>query len=261
MPEEKTTRTCFVVGPIGDANSQTRGHADWLLDEIIAPVFGKHFPEFEVIRSDKIAQPGMIDSQVINHLLDDELVVADMSLLNANAFYEMGLRHMAEKPIIHMFRVPGEAIPFDVKPYRAIPFSFEHPKHLSEAREQLKQAIGAVLAPGYQIENPVTRARGFAALRQHATPGMDVVLMEIESLKTRVQMAETAAAIAQETVIRATSSSLNAHPYTSRLSPFLSDANLNSLSSSNLAPSFGSSFIGDLSTLNNPPPTPPKPRK
>jgi len=47
--------------------------------------------------------------------LDADLVIADMSLLNANAFYEIGLRHMERKPIIHMFR-SGEVIPFDVKP-------------------------------------------------------------------------------------------------------------------------------------------------
>jgi hypothetical protein len=137
MANEKTTKICFVVGPIGDDGSPTRGHADWLLEGIIEPVFAEHFKDFNVIRSDKIAQPGMIDSQVINHLLDADLVIADMSLLNANAFYEIGLRHMERKPIIHMFRA-GEVIPFDVKPYRAIPFSVEHPKHLSEAQKQLK---------------------------------------------------------------------------------------------------------------------------
>jgi hypothetical protein len=195
-------KTCFVVGPIGDAGSPTRGHADWLLDEIIAPVFAEYFKEFDVIRSDKIAQPGMINSQVINHLLDAELVIADMSLLNANAFYEMGIRHMAVKPIIHMFRA-GEVIPFDVNPYRAIKFAFEHPKQRFDARDQLKLAIDSVLAPNYQVENPVTHARGYAALRQHATPGMEVVLMEIESLKTRVQLAEASATVAQDFAMRA----------------------------------------------------------
>jgi hypothetical protein len=141
-------KSCFVVGPIGDAGSPTRGHADWLLDEIITPVFTEHFKEFEVIRSDKIALPGMIDSQVINHLLDAELVIADLSAQNANAFYEMGIRHMAVKPIIHMF-LAGEVIPFDVKPYRAIAFAFVHPNQRFEARDQLKQAVDAVLAPGY----------------------------------------------------------------------------------------------------------------
>jgi hypothetical protein len=190
------TKKCFVIGPIGDPGTPTRGHADWLLDEIIAPVFEEHFKDFEVIRSDKIAQPGMIDSQVINHLLDDDLVIADMSLQNANAFYEMGLRHMERKPIIHMFRA-GEVIPFDVKPYRAIPFAFEHPKQRFEARDQLKQAVDAVLAQGYQVENPVTRARGYAELSRHAMPGMDVVLAEIEGLKDRVNAAEQMAMIAQ----------------------------------------------------------------
>jgi hypothetical protein len=52
------TKKCFVIGPIGDPGTPTRGHTDWLLDEIIAPVFEEHFKDFEVIRSDKITQPG-----------------------------------------------------------------------------------------------------------------------------------------------------------------------------------------------------------
>jgi hypothetical protein len=187
------SKTCFVVGPIGDHGSATRGHADWLLDEIIMPVFAQHFADFEVTRSDKISQPGMIDSQMINHLLDADIVVADMSLLNPNAYYEIGLRHMERKPIIHMFRA-GEIIPFDVKPYRAIPFSFEHPKLRYEARGLLREAVEAALAPGFQVENPVTRARGFAELSRHAMPGMDVILAEIESLKVNLQAVAKVAA-------------------------------------------------------------------
>jgi len=212
MAKKVRHKTCFVIGPIGDSGSPTRGHADWLLDEIIAPVFEQHFKDFEVIRSDKITQPGMIDSQVINNLLDADLVIADMSLLNANAFYEMGLRHMERKPIIHMFRA-GETIPFDVKPYRAIPFAFEHPKQRFEARDHLKQAVDAVFAEGYQVENPVTRARGFAELSRHAMPGMDVVLTELEGLKNRVRVAEAMAegASARATMLAGSPPSLFTH--------------------------------------------------
>lgn len=202
MDTKVRRKTCFVVGPIGDSGSPIRGHADWLLDEIIAPVFEEHFKDFEVIRSDKITQPGMIDSQVINNLLDADLVIADMSLLNANAFYEMGLRHMERKPIIHMFRA-GEAIPFDVKPYRAIPFAFEHPKQRFEAREHLKRAVEAVLASGYQVENPVTRARGYAELSRHAMPGMDVVLAELDTLRAHLRSVEQTALLAQASALRA----------------------------------------------------------
>jgi hypothetical protein len=45
------------------------------------PVFENNFTDFKVERADKITSPGMIDSQVINRLLDAPLVIADMSLL------------------------------------------------------------------------------------------------------------------------------------------------------------------------------------
>jgi hypothetical protein len=193
---ETARRTCFVASPIGDAGTPTRGHADWLLDEIIKPVFDEHFKDFNVVRADGISSPGMIDSQVINHLLDADLVVADLSFQNPNVFYEIGLRHMERKPIIHMFRI-DQVIPFDVKPYRSIPFTFEHPKQRFEARELLKQAIDAVLANDFKVENPVTRARGFAELSKHAMPGQEIILAEIQSLKKEVQAAYMTAISAQ----------------------------------------------------------------
>jgi len=76
------------------------------------------FPEFETIRADQISSPGMIDAQIIRHLIDADLVIADLSGLNPNAFYEIGIRHMVAKPIIHM-QLDGEVIPFDVMLYRA----------------------------------------------------------------------------------------------------------------------------------------------
>ena len=61
--------------------------------------------------------------QVITHLIESELVVADITTRNANAFYELGIRHMLQKPIIHMFR-RGDHIPADIAPYRAVEFAY-----------------------------------------------------------------------------------------------------------------------------------------
>ena len=124
-------KVCFVVGPIGEPDTDTRIHADWLLEEIIEPVMNE-WPDFEVIRADKISRPGMIDAQVIPHLLDAELVIADLSALNANAFYEIGIRHMAQKPVIHM-QLNEDEIPFDLTLYRAIKFSRRKPGDLKIA--------------------------------------------------------------------------------------------------------------------------------
>jgi hypothetical protein len=186
---EEPTKLCFVISPIGAPGGPERIHADWLLKGIIEPVFADHFVGFRVERADKINVPGMIDSQVINRLLDAELVIADMSFLNANAFYEMGIRHMKQRPIIHMYRA-GHTIPFDVAPHRAIPFEYAHPDDLKHAQAALKAAVEEVQKPDFQVENPVTRARGFVALEEGATSGEKVLLEQVQTLQARVTMLE-----------------------------------------------------------------------
>lgn len=183
MADDKK-KLCFVVGPIGEAKSATRIHADWLLQEIIVPVFDKNFPDFRVVRADRMKTPGMIDSQMINHLLDAELVIADMSLRNVNAFYEMGIRHMAQKPIIHMY-LEGTEIPFDVAPHRAIPFSLAHPDDLAAARTELIEVIKEATSPDFKIENPVTRARGIQEVKVQGTPAEKMILDRLEALERR----------------------------------------------------------------------------
>jgi hypothetical protein len=91
LAQQAEKRTCFVIGPIGEAGSDIRRHADWVLKGIIKPTFDAHFQDFNVVRSDKISEPGSISSQIINRISSAELVIADMSFANPNAFYEMGI--------------------------------------------------------------------------------------------------------------------------------------------------------------------------
>src|ERR1700722_9256339 len=146
-------KLCFVIGPIGDEGSDFRIHADWLLEGIIEPVMSE-FPDFTVKRADHDPRPGLIDAQMINDLLNADLVIADLSFSNPNAFYEIGIRHMAQKPIIHM-QLATEKPPFDLSLYRAIKFSRLKYRDLALARDELKRSVEAVLSKGYEIENPV----------------------------------------------------------------------------------------------------------
>jgi hypothetical protein len=63
----------------------------------------------------------MVSSQIINRLHDAELVIADLSFHNANAFYEMAIRHKAGKAIIHIF---ARARKFRSMSSRTGPFRF-----------------------------------------------------------------------------------------------------------------------------------------
>lgn len=179
-PEHKTT---FVIGPIG-----ARLEADWLLEFIIEPLMEQH-PEFKVLRADKIAVPGRIDAQVINHLHDAELVIADLTGHNPNAFYEIGIRHMIPKPIIHMIQ-EGTKLPFDVNPQRTIFYARTKPAQIKRAREELSAHVTAVLAPEFVLDNPVTAARGRLQFEESATPKDRVILNELESIKDRLSAIE-----------------------------------------------------------------------
>jgi hypothetical protein len=179
-----TEKTCFVIGPIGPEASEIRRHADWLLEGIIAPVVMEL--GFQAVRADKIATPGMIDSQVINHVIGADLVVADLSSWNANAFYELGLRHMAEGPVIHMIDRSNQDIPFDVKPYRTILFGWTSPKELEQSKEDLKAQVRAVLHESHTVDNPVIRARGQINLRETASPREQEMLSMMEDLRSQV---------------------------------------------------------------------------
>ncbi len=189
-PKEKPP-VCFVVSPIGNDGSPERIHADWLLEGIIKPVFDAHHPNYKIIRADKMPAPGMIDVQIIEHLLDAELVIADITTLNPNVFYEIGVRHVVNKAIIHMVRA-NDPIPFDIKLFRHIPFSVATPQALEEAKVALKEALEATFAEDFKVDNPVTRTRGVVKFEESATPGEKVMQEQLEGLNARVALLERA---------------------------------------------------------------------
>jgi hypothetical protein len=200
-------KLCFVIGPIGDADTEPRVHADWLLDGIIEPVMAA-FPDFGVKRADQDPRPGLIDAQLINDLLNADLVIADLSFLNPNVYYEIGIRHMAQKPIIHM-QLSTEKPPFDLSLYRAIKFSRAKFRDLGEAQTELMRAVEAVLANDYQVENPVTNARGRLQLDQHATPEQKLFIDKMDAFSERIELLEDQvrflgpSAVSNERMIRA----------------------------------------------------------
>jgi hypothetical protein len=112
-----------------------------------------------------------------------------LSTLNPNAFYEIGIRHMAQKPVIHM-QLAEDEIPFDISLYRAIKFSRRTPSDLRKARNELEAVVKAVLADDYEADNPVTRVRGRIELEAHATPREKVLIEQMKGFNRRLEEVE-----------------------------------------------------------------------
>lgn len=112
----------------------------------------------------------MITHQIIEHLLDDDLVVADLTGHNPNVFYEIAVRHAARKPIVHLI-TKDESIPFDVGNQRAVSYALDDPDVLETAQEDLEKKVEAIEGAGFKaFPNPITSVRDVAILRESGQP-------------------------------------------------------------------------------------------
>ena len=132
-------KTCFVVSPIGETDSEKRSNADKLFKYIISPVCESC--GFEPVRVDQINDSDSITQTIIDKLLSSELVIADISGHNPNVFFEMGYRKCTDKPIIHL-KKKGETIPFDVNTVRTFEYDLTDLDNVEETKKRLEQTIG-----------------------------------------------------------------------------------------------------------------------
>jgi len=134
-------KTCYIIGPIDKPKSQKRKWADFIMKQVIDPIVvecGYESPK----RSDKDLSQALIMRGVIQQMLDADLVFADLSYQNVNAYYELGIRHCIQKPVIHLIK-KEQSQPFDLKDHRVI-FIDRGRKMIQEAQEAIKERIGAI---------------------------------------------------------------------------------------------------------------------
>ena len=150
MSEDQQKRL-FIISPIGSEGSEKWMRFNGVQRNLIA-----HVCEplgYECIRADQLNRPGTITSQIVDCLIDYELVVADLSTLNPNVFYELAIRHAVDKPVI-LIAEKGTDLPFDVKPERVIFYSLNY-EDMVKAQETLREFVESVESGEYKIETPV----------------------------------------------------------------------------------------------------------
>ena len=94
---------------------------DFLYQDVILPVAQKL--GFEALRADDVYRPGVILQDIIREIIECDVVVADITPVNANVFYELGYAHATQKPTILLANRSVEKLPFDVSGYRVVYYS------------------------------------------------------------------------------------------------------------------------------------------
>jgi hypothetical protein len=98
-----------------------------------------------------IARAGSIRADMFHLLLTADLVVADMSIHNANVFYELGIRHALRDKRTFLIRADIDDVPFDLKTDRYLSYD---PKTPGKSLDQLIAGLAATLREQV-VDSPV----------------------------------------------------------------------------------------------------------
>lgn len=75
----------------------------------------------DLVRGDTIYKDGLIIDQVIDRIKDSDLIFADITFNNPNAFYEIGVAHTLNKPTILIIKEEyKDVVPFNIRGFRYV---------------------------------------------------------------------------------------------------------------------------------------------
>ena len=164
---EKNYLECFVILPFA-------GEYEDIYHFAIEPALAEC--NYQSVRIDEhdVVPRGPLLYEIIRRIFSSDLVIVDISTLNPNIFYELGIAHTLGKPLITIAR-EGIQIPFDINAIRVL--RYDSAELLRVMLRDWIQKIAQLDGPG-TILSPVL----------DAVPALDQVpRTELTALKTKIE--------------------------------------------------------------------------
>lgn len=171
-PEYKGT--CFVVMGFGKKTDFETGRTldlDKTYRNIIKPAVKA--AGLECVRADEIVHSGLIDVPMYKQLLNADVVIADLSTSNKNAYYELGVRH-ALKPYTTIILCEDgiKTFPFDVNHVAVRQYHHLGEGIDSEEVDRMRDLLAGAIVTISQVEKPDPDSPVYTFLNRLTPPAL-----------------------------------------------------------------------------------------
>jgi tetratricopeptide (TPR) repeat protein len=196
MPRDYT-KICFVIMPFGiKPVGDQKVDFDRIYDGIFAPAIRDvRLPEGAVLeprRTDRDFFTGDIGQEMFEYLNHSRFALADITGLNANVMYEIGVRHAVRESGTAIFRQGDATIPFDINRIKAFPYSYQPEDNAAASRALITRVLRESLEQN-ALDSPVQ----VALKAQREEPNREVVQALLLEAENAVRNFDRPAAIAK----------------------------------------------------------------
>jgi hypothetical protein len=125
---------CFVLMPFKDEEFPQNWYREFL-----KPFITREF-NIDCFRVDDDFLPNKIDDKLYTYILRSKFIIAEISTLNPNVMYEVGMAHTFSKDVILLAKENLNKIPFDIDKFRICKYRDEE-----DLKKYLKETIPGLI--------------------------------------------------------------------------------------------------------------------
>ena len=151
---EDLNQRCFVIMPFGEKIDVDGSVVDFdvVYNHIIKVTLNNM--NIECIRCDEIDEGGWIHPKMIRYIYESGIAIVDITSLNPNVFYELGIRHTLRQAVTVLIRRKGTDIPFNIQGLNIIEYDQFDIANVEETKKKIADFIKNGLSL-YRKDSPV----------------------------------------------------------------------------------------------------------
>jgi len=144
--------TCYFSGPFGRQQGSLGATIDFdqLYRDAIKPAVEE--AGLDCVRADEFPMGGILHRSILSAVLASDVMVADISTDSANVFYELGVRHIAQRAGTILLKEQQSRIPFDLSYVHVLQYEVDEAGIIPVERlQQFRQRLSYVIRQSREL--------------------------------------------------------------------------------------------------------------